>query len=163
VAVALEPALRHNVWANRYLLDFCAKLDPSVVDRATPGTYGTIRTTLQHIVSGEQWYIGLLAGEYIGKPVDENVPRPWSELVDIATRTGERAIALARTDDPARGITVDDKPWPASIVYIQFVHHGNEHRGQVKSILGASGIEPPGVSAWGFGMDDANRSTAGDD
>jgi len=152
---------RHNVWANRYLLEFCAKLDPAVLDRATPGTYGTVRSTLQHIVSGEQWYIGLLSGERIGAPVDENVPRPFAELVDIVTRTGERAVALAMTDDAERRLVVDGKPWPAGVIYSQFVHHGNEHRGQVKSILGANGIEPPGVSAWGYALDDAARSEAG--
>jgi len=41
------------------------------------------------------------------------------------------------------------------------VHHGNEHRAQVKSMLGAGGIEPPGVSAWGYGMDDTKREGAG--
>ena len=161
MAVALEPALRHNVWANRYLLEFCAKLDRAVLDQAMPGTYGTVRTTLQHIVSGEQWYISLLSQERIGAPVEEFVPRSWDELIDIATRTGERAVALALTDDPDRSLTIDGKPWPASVIYTQFVHHGNEHRGQVKSILGANGIEPPGVSAWGFAMDDAKRSGAG--
>ena len=160
MAVSLDPALRHNVWANRYLLDFCAKLEARVLDRATPGTYGTVRTTLQHIVSGEQWYISLLCGERIGAPVEENVPRPWDDLLDIAARTGERAVALAKTDDPDRPITVDGKPWPASVIYTQLVHHGNEHRGQVKSIPGADGIEPPGLSAWGFAMNDMKRSGA---
>ena len=160
MTAALDVVLRHNVWANRYLLEFCAKLDPDLLDRATPGTYGSVRSTLQHVVSGEQWYITLLCGEKIGAPVDENVPRPWDELVDIATRTGERAVALANDDDADRRITVDGKPWTAGVIYAQFVHHGNEHRGQVKSILGANGIEPPGVSAWGYATDDRKRSGA---
>ncbi len=157
---ALDLVLRHNAWANRYLIDFCAKLDPAALNRATPGTYGTLLETIQHIVSGEQWYISLLSGEKIGASVDEKVPRPFAELLDIASRTGERAVALAARDDPDREIRVDGKPWTAGVIYAQFVHHGNEHRGQVKSILGANGIEPPGVSAWGFAMDDAKRSGA---
>ena len=160
MTAALDLVLRHNAWANRYLLEFCAKLDPALLDRATPGTYGTVRSTLQHIVSGEQWYIALLCGEKIGEPVEEDVPRPWDELVDIVTRTGQRVIELARTDDAERKITVDGKPWPAAVIYAQVVHHGNEHRGQVKSILGTNGIEPPGVSAWGFATDDMKRSGA---
>lgn len=160
MTAALDLVLRHNVWANRYLLEFCAKLDTAVLDRATPGTYGTVRSTLQHIVSGEQWYIGLLANEWIGKAVDENVPRPFDELLDIVTRTGERVIELAKTDDAERRLMVDGKPWSAGVIYTQFVHHGNEHRGQVKSILGANGVEPPGVSAWGYALDDAARSQA---
>ena len=153
MTAALDLVLRHNVWANRHLLEFCAKLDPATLDRAVPGTYGTVRTTLQHIVSGEQWYITLLCGERIGAEVDENVPRAFDELVSIVTRTGERARELSRTDDAERAVMVDGTPRPAGVIYAQLVHHGNEHRGQVKSILGSVGIEPPGVSAWGFAMD----------
>jgi uncharacterized damage-inducible protein DinB len=160
VSAALDLVLRHNVWANRALLEFCARLDRTTLDRATPGTYGTLRSTIQHIVSGEQWYLWILSGERIGTTVDENVPLPLEDLISIATRTGERAIALAATDDADRRVTVDGKPWSAGIIYAQLVHHGNEHRGQAKSILGANGIEPPGVSAWGYATDDRKTSWA---
>lgn len=160
MTAALDLVLRHNVWANRYLFEFCAGLDAATLDRMTPGTYGTVRSTLQHIVSGEQWYVMLLCDEKIGEPVDENVPRPFAELIDIVTRTGQRAVDLAQSDSAEREVTVDGKPWPAGVVYAQFVHHGNEHRGQVKSILGANGIEPPGVSAWGYAMADTKREGA---
>ena len=161
MTAALDLVLRHNLWANRHLLQFCATLEPVVLDRAMPGTYGTPRSTLQHIVSGEQWYISLLSGERMGTAVDENVPRAFDELLDIVTRTGQRVLELAETDDAQRTLVVDDKPWPAGVIYAQLVHHGNEHRAQVKSMLGAGGIEPPGVSAWGYGMDDTKREGAG--
>jgi uncharacterized damage-inducible protein DinB len=153
MAQALELVLRHNAWANRALLEFCSGLDRVALDRGTPGTYGTLLSTIQHIVSGEQWYLELLSGEAIGMPVDEKVPRPLAELQEIASRTGARAIELASTDDADRPIIVDGKEWTAGVIYAQIVHHGNEHRSQVKSILGANGIEPPGVSAWGYAMD----------
>ena len=37
---------------------------------------------------------------------------------------------------------------PAS--YAQAIHHANEHRAHVCTILGALGHEPPDVSAWGY-------------
>ena len=37
------------------------------------------------------------------------------------------------------------------VILAQLVHHGNEHRTQVTTILGSNGIEPPSVSAWGYG------------
>lgn len=153
MAQALALVLRHNAWANRALFEFCAGLDRAALDRGTPGTYGTLLATIQHIVSAEQWYIEILSGEKIGEPVEETVPRPLDELLSVAARTGERAIELAWTDDADRSVTVDGKEWTAGVIYAQIVHHGNEHRAQVKSILGANGIEPPGVSAWGYAMD----------
>ena len=153
MTAALDLVLRHNAWANRYLIEFCARLDAGALERATPGTYGTLTATLQHIVSAEQGYIETLGGEMIGAPVEETVPRPMDELLVIVTGTGQRAIELASRDDAAREITFDGRRWSAGVVYAQIVHHGNEHRAQVKSILGANGIEPPGVSAWGYAMD----------
>lgn len=120
------------------VFEFCAGLDGAALDRGTPGTYGTLLSTIQHIVSGEQWYIELLSGEVIGTPVDENVPRPLAELQEIAARTGARAIELASSDDADRAVIVDGKEWTAGVIYAQLVHHGNEHRAQVKSILGAT-------------------------
>ncbi len=154
MAPALDLVLRHNMWANRALFEFCAALDPTALDRAMPGTYGTLLETIKHIVSGEQWYVGLLSGERIGEPVEEKEPRPMDDLMSIAARTGQRLLELAPSDDADRRVNTDDgKTWTAGVIYAQVVHHGNEHRAQIKSILGAGSIEPPGVSAWGYAMD----------
>ncbi len=154
MAPALDLVLRHNMWANRALFEFCAALDPTALDRAMPGTYGTLLETIKHIVSGEQWYVGLLSGERIGEPVEEKEPRPMDDLMSIAARTGQRLLELAPSDDADRRVNTDDgKTWTAGVIYAQVVHHGNEHRAQIKSILGAGSIEPPGVSAWGYAID----------
>ena len=59
----LDHVLRHNAWANKTLLEFCAALEPAALDLSAAGTYGTLYGTLQHIVGGEQFYIRLLIGE----------------------------------------------------------------------------------------------------
>ena len=40
----------------------------------------------------------------------------------------------------------------ASIFITQLLHHANEHRAHICTILGALGHEPPDVSAWGYAM-----------
>jgi uncharacterized damage-inducible protein DinB len=52
-----------EAWANRELLRRGAELDPELLARETPGTYGTIPRTLTHIVSGEQFFLTLLTGQ----------------------------------------------------------------------------------------------------
>ena len=156
----LDDIYAHNAWANRALIEFVSGLDPTALDYVCDGVYGTLSETIQHIVSGEQWYIWLLAREGIGENVDEKVRRPLPELLDIVTRTGARAVELAR-EDPERTATVDGKPWAASVVLAQLVHHGNEHRAQAKTILGANGVEAPGLSAWGFATGRAMAENAG--
>ena len=47
MAHAFDLVLRHNAWANRYLLEFCSRLDNKTLDRVTAATYGTLLDTLQ--------------------------------------------------------------------------------------------------------------------
>jgi len=152
VKTALDHVLRHNTWANGTLLDFCRALDPARLDDQAPGTYGTLYGTLQHLVSGEQWYVQLLTGELIGTEIRRDQRRTLDELASIAVALGARALAIAASDDPDRAIPVDDDDHSTvGTVLAQLVHHGNEHRTQATTILGASGIEPPEISGWAYG------------
>ena len=147
----LDHVLRHNAWANNTLLEFCAALEPGALDLSAAGTYGTLYGTLQHIVGGEQFYIRLLTGEVLGTPVRKTERRTLDDLIAIAALTGARAIDVAANDDAARVISPGEDQTTVGIVLAQLVHHGNEHRTQVTTILGANGIEPPPVSARGYG------------
>jgi uncharacterized damage-inducible protein DinB len=47
----LTTLFSHNLWANLRLLERCAELSSEQLDAAIPGTFGSIRDTLQHIVT----------------------------------------------------------------------------------------------------------------
>jgi uncharacterized damage-inducible protein DinB len=145
--------LRHNTWATGALLDFCRTLDPARLDDQAPGTYGSLYGTLQHLVSGEQWYVQLITGELIGAEIRRTERRTLDELASIAVRLGVRALAVAASDDPDRPVPVDsdDDRSTVGVLLAQLVHHGNEHRTQATTILGANGTEPPAISAWAYG------------
>ena len=149
----LDHVLRHNTWANGKLFDFCRALDPARLDDHAPGTYGTLYGTLQHLVSGEQWYLQLMTGELIGTEIRRTELRTLDELASIAVRLGARALAVAASDDPDRRVPVDsdDDRSTVGVLLAQLVHHGNEHRTQATTILGSNGIEPPAISAWAYG------------
>lgn len=150
---ALDHVLRHNTWANGKLLEFCHALDPARLDDQAPGTYGSLYGTLQHLVSGEQWYVQLITGELIGTEIRRTERRTLDELAAIAVRLGARALAVAASDDPDRTVPVDsdDDRSTVGVLLAQLVHHGNEHRTQATTILGANGTEPPAISAWAYG------------
>jgi uncharacterized damage-inducible protein DinB len=153
---ALDHVLRHNTWATGALLDFCRALDPARLEDQAPGTYGTLYGTLQHLVSGEQWYVQLITRELIGAEIRRDQKRALDDLASIAARLGVRALAIAASDDPDRRVPVDDDEGRSTrstvgTVLAELVHHGNEHRTQATTILGASGIEPPEISGWAYG------------
>jgi uncharacterized damage-inducible protein DinB len=152
VTAALDHVLRHNAWANKTLLEFCAKRDPSTLALTAAGTYGTLLETLKHLVSGEQWYISLLTSEVLGERVSK--VRTVDELTSISELTGARAIAVAASDDPDRAVAIDGEPRASTVgtILAQLVHHGNEHRAQATTILGANGRDAPLISGWRYGI-----------
>lgn len=153
MAGPLDHVLRHNTWANVTLLEFCDTLDPAMLERNAVGTYGTLYGTLQHLVGAEQWYVQLLTGDLLGRArIRRGERHPLADLIATAKATGTRMLTIGSTDDVARRVEVNvGEGSTAGVILAQLVHHGNEHRTQATTILGANGIEPPAVSGWGYG------------
>ena len=152
-AQPLDHVLRHNTWATVTLLEFCAALDPVTLEMSAVGTYGTLHGTLQHLVGAEQWYLQLLTGDLLGRPrIRRTDSHPLTELAMTASLTGARVLEVVATDDVTRRIEMNEgRRSTVGVILAQLVHHGNEHRAQATTILGANGIEPPPVSGWGYG------------
>src|SRR5215471_20567619 len=137
---------RHNAWATRRLLEFCRDLDPSLLDTAAPGTFGSVKETLAHVVGWEE----VLAGAVEGSPAP-SPPPAFTSVDDLL----ERARWLAERWE--RGL--DPEPHPERLVPMeaggqrrlvrvgtvlaQVVHHGNHHRSQVCTVLSTISIAPP--------------------
>jgi uncharacterized damage-inducible protein DinB len=56
-------------------------------------------------------------------------------------------------------IEVDDddgyqKHAPIGIRLAQAIHHGTDHRSQIRTALTSLGLKPPAIDAWDFGLDD---------
>ena len=150
---ALGHVLRHNAWANKALLDFCAALDPAALALKAAGTYGTLHGTLQHIVAGEQFYIRILTGKLLGAHIREmEERRALGDLADLAALTGARAIEIAASDDGDRPVDVYGHASTVGVVLAQMVNHGNEHRGHATTILSTNGRDTPVISGWRYGI-----------
>jgi uncharacterized damage-inducible protein DinB len=150
----LDHVVRHNTWATVTLLEFCATIDPARLEQTAPGTYGSLYGTLQHLVGGEQWYLWLLTGQLLGgaRIRRDDARHSLGELISVAKATGARALEVTATDDVARRIEMNEgRASTVGVILAQLIHHGNEHRTQATTILGANGVEPPPISGWGYG------------
>jgi uncharacterized damage-inducible protein DinB len=150
----LIEAFRYNRWANLHLLDVCARLSEEQLQLTTPGTYGTIAATLQHLLGAEQRYLRRMIGHE--PEIHENDPFPGiARMRTIAERSGDLLI------DAAGRITGDDVVeteygggrfrLSLGVVLIQAMHHGNDHRTHVCTILGAHGLEYGDMDVWAYG------------
>jgi uncharacterized damage-inducible protein DinB len=148
----LGHVLRHNTWANLTLLDFCREVDPAILDMTARGTYGTVYGTLQHLIGAQQWYVQLITGELLGERIRRTERRSIDELIAVARATGERSLRIAESEDPDRRVDMNEgRASTVGVILAQLIHHGNEHRTQATTILGANSVQPPPISGWGYG------------
>jgi uncharacterized damage-inducible protein DinB len=154
----LHDLARHNAWATAQIVACCQGLDEPTLHSTVPGTFGTIIVTLQHMINAEASYLFRLTGAWS--------TYPWrrDEAVGLDV-LAERAAVLATTwaqflagdvDSERLGEARGDKnevfAVPAGVFITQALHHANEHRAHICTILGALGHEPPDVSAWGYAL-----------
>ncbi len=153
---ALHDLAGHNAWATAQTLGFCLGLDQQMLDATVPGTYGTIIETLRHILNSEAGYLFRFTGAWSEYPWprDDGVGlEVLSERAAMLASTWERFLAgdvdTERLGE-ARGDEGELFAVPAGIFITQALHHANEHRAHICTILGAQGVEPPDVSAWEY-------------
>jgi uncharacterized damage-inducible protein DinB len=146
---------RQNEWANLALIEVCRPLSDEQLDATVPGTYGSVRDTLVHVVSAEGGYAFRLGHEPAPRLMRGAAWPGFDALAQMVSAAADALVAAADTD-PTRVIRVgaDDEPFDveAGVILIQAFHHGTEHRGQVCAILTSLGIIPPELSSWEWGL-----------
>jgi uncharacterized damage-inducible protein DinB len=154
----LEDAFEHHVWATLRLIDTCLTLSPSELERAVPGTYGTILDTQRHLVGSDSWYLFDITGDRARRIEEDLMDLP--ELRTAMERDGEAWSALLAQDpDPdtvLKDVDEDDgyeRDAPIGIRLAQALHHGTDHRSQICTTLTSLGVEPPGIDVWNFGVE----------
>ncbi|HKG25850.1 MAG TPA: DinB family protein [Thermomicrobiales bacterium] len=154
----LQDLARHNAWATAQVLRYCQGLDDVTLNATVPGTYGTIIETLRHIVASEASYIYRLAAYQPGLLWREDRAVGLDVLAERAVALGSALEQFLATDwdderlGEARGDEGEVFAVPAAIFLTQAIHHANEHRAHICTILGALGLETPEVSAWDYAI-----------
>jgi len=151
---ALLTLYRHKTWATLRLIQYCQGLDAEHLDAAIPGTYGTIRETLRHLVEAEEGYFYRVTGERLSERMPDG-PVDLDQLAERIRRMGPRWEQVAGDGElqSREVVTGDGRRVPAAIPMAQAIHHADDHRSHVMSILGARGLavpEPSGLDLWGY-------------
>jgi uncharacterized damage-inducible protein DinB len=146
--------LRHNTWATLRLIEHCQSLVDEQLNLTIPGTYGTILDTLRHVVGADEDYYTILTGE---EPVEWFLAETWADvsLDDFVVTTRQRGPgweSVAEDADIQRRPAVfpDGIGWPGAVLVAQALHHADDHRTQICSILGAHGLEVPRLDVWAY-------------
>lgn len=146
--------LRHHVWANTKLIAFCTTLSDEQLDSTSIGTFGSIRQTLQHMVTSERAYFTRISTGLSPVRARDMPLLSIVEMVESAQITGAGLLEWADKLQPGEDVPVDwdgeIRQVPKAILYTQALDHAAEHRTQVRAIITGLGMEPPSLDGWDF-------------
>jgi uncharacterized damage-inducible protein DinB len=148
-------ALLYNKWANVELLEQCGGLTADQLELTAPGTYGTIAATWVHILVAEQRYLRRIAG--IEPVLSYEDPFPGVDaLKEHARRSGDALLEAAARLGPSDTTEVDydgrKVALRKSLIVVQAIHHGNDHRTQIGTILLSHSLPLGDLDVWTYGV-----------
>ena len=156
---AMHPMLalfRRNEWANQRLLDFCAQQPAEVAAAPAEGdVYGGIDAQFTHMVSAETGYLPWITGRRREDRISGDTPLRLEELREPMRWAGTQwPEALDFDRDPEEVFQVQRRSGQSAmtdwLALLQLLHHGDDHRNQVATVLSRHGIEPPELDCWAF-------------
>ncbi len=143
-----------NQWANERLVEFCAGQPAEVLSGASgDDVLGPVDAALPHIVSGETVMLPWVTGERIADElVADLTMHNLQPVMQWSAEQWPRALDFDRDPEAVyqfqgRTRTVDMTSWKG---LLQFVHHGDDHRNQIATLLSRHGVQPPELDLWSF-------------
>lgn len=161
----LEELVRYHAWATGKLLAFVRQLPRDQLKLTAPGTFGRLEITAAHIVKSDEYYLELLTGQRVFEALPPLGRIADVDLADLSARTASNGARFAELidhlPDPAMRVADDGETATMSELFVQAMHHANEHRAHIGTILGANDLRAPDVSGWAFAKDRAARVVSG--
>ena len=78
--------MRHDVWATEKLIEHCRSLSDAQLELTAPGTYGTIRRALEHIVAADTRYLGRLGTVVADPSFNEDHDMPLDDIAAMLAK-----------------------------------------------------------------------------
>ena len=108
-----------------------------------------------HMLSGEGRYITRLKGGALRRSPNEEFPG----IETLKERFGRSADELIAAAEALRGgettqVEFDGQmaPLKQSMIVVQAIHHGNDHRTHIGTILGFHSLPGPDIDVWMYGL-----------
>jgi uncharacterized damage-inducible protein DinB len=154
----LSEAFQHHTWATERLIRHLQSLPAAAQAATSTGVYGEVLATLSHLLSADGRYLAYLEGNPPPPRTGPDAAATLDELADqlrdlavrwriLLARIGEVDVTLpARSDRPVL-------PHATNLLIGQALHHGNDHRTQICTVLSSNGFETPDLDVWSYWME----------
>jgi uncharacterized damage-inducible protein DinB len=152
----LEEAFQHHLWATEKLIEHLRGLPVEALTATDKGVYGEVIDTLSHLMGADGRYLQYLEGT--PPPPGHDVARSLDELADELRDHAVRwRLLLPKAD--VLDITLVERgdrpemPHATNLMFAQALHHGNDHRTQICTVLSANGFESPDLDVWEYWLE----------
>lgn len=151
----LEEAFQHHFWATEKLIQHLRGLPAEAATATSTGVYGEVLATLSHLVTADGRNLSYLEGT---PPPPRTGPDPTLSLDELSEGLRDRAVRWRLVLDhvneidvtvPARGER-SEMPHATNLLIVQTLHHGNDHRTQICTVLSSNGYEAPVLDVWRY-------------
>jgi uncharacterized damage-inducible protein DinB len=151
----LREIFRYHTWATLRLIDHCKGLPAEALRESAPGTAGTVLATLVHLVAAEQRYLERLPVERPSRPLREGMEPALADLRSIFAEQAKRWEALLDQGSELNVTMPAQRGWPdthhaETLLFLQCLHHGNDHRTHIGTVLGSHGRDVPDIDGWAY-------------
>jgi uncharacterized damage-inducible protein DinB len=151
-----------NRLANARLHRACARLAPGELTLALPSFFGSIQSTLNHILLVDRFYLNAL----LGRRLDRAALDAARDCPDLATLTDWQAAADTGLIAHVDGLTPGELEQVVAVdrgdrvqhdrrddLLSHLFQHQTHHRGQVHGLLSATSVAPPQLDEFLVGDD----------
>ncbi len=147
--------IRYNNWANDEILKLCETLDAAELEATAPGTYGTLRETLAHMIWAQVSYIRRLKGSVADPSFSRNDNITVSQWRAYAAVVGDALLEVIINGNPTDLVREEEDgnfvEYLTQGLWMQIVLHGVEHRTNITTILEQIKRKPAGMELDGWG------------
>lgn len=142
----------YNGWMNRNVYEAAAKLTDAERKADRGAFFGSIHSTLNHVLWGDRLWLGRFNGKrYATGAIGVDLHADFGQLLDARRAMDDEIGAwAAQVDDAAlggpltwfSGVAKREMTRPRWLCVMQMFNHQTHHRGQVTTLLKQAGIDP---------------------
>ncbi|MCB0792717.1 MAG: DinB family protein [Flavobacteriales bacterium] len=143
IQLLLDQYAAYDLWANALFVKRLDRESSEVLDRTTPSSYPSLRTTLLHVRDAHHTWWSRLVGKEARWPAEEDqaigtLLKHAALLRDLVAGMQEKDLIREMNYTDLRGITHRQPAWQ---MLMHCFNHASYHRGQVVSIMRTLGLE----------------------
>ena len=153
----LVELMRYDHWMTKRLLTICEDLenvDEGLTTAEIPGTYGSIRKTMAHLINAQAEFLGRIHGTSPQPKFKWEENPTFTQMIEFADTVSAAFLDTIRHVPPTTNVHEENETWSfdyqARLIFMSQIYHGIAHRTDITTFLTQHGVALPELDVWGY-------------